>query len=150
LAGLVALNRFVDWGDTAALARAEASWAPLSPRGAPDPVFTGAAPDSLRLYRGLAGMQLSYAASLRGHHLKATALALAARRQLEGLAFPEARAAAQLYDYYRARLLGRLPLVRDATFDTATFLDAARRSPDLREVLLGSLFWIHLDHARTE
>lgn len=148
LEGLVAMNRFVDWGDTTALARAEAAWEPLSPRGAPAPAFAATAPDSLRLYRGLAGMQLSYAAALRGHRVKAAALALAARRQLDELPFPEARAAVQLYDYYRARLLERLPLAREASFDTTAFLDAAHRSPDLRDVLLTSLFWIHLDQGR--
>src|SRR3954471_12362442 len=36
-AGTVCLNRFLDWGDTTALRRAERYWEILSPRGDPSP-----------------------------------------------------------------------------------------------------------------
>lgn len=158
-AGLAAMNRFLDVGDTAALRRAETWWMPLSPRGAPPPAFDGVPPATVSLYRGLAGLQLSYAASMRGHTVRSTALALAARTQLEGAAHapeagrpavlpPEARASLMLFDYYRSRLLEKIPFVGEATFDARAFARAADASPALRDMLLASLFWIHVDHGR--
>lgn len=156
--GLSALNRFLDLGDTVALRRAEDAWDSLSPRGAPLPAFRIVDPGTLKLYRGLAGMQLSYAASLRGQRLRSTALALAARGLLEELAReakaagrgapPEARATLMLYEYYRGRLLEKVPFVGEAVFDAKAFTRAADASPALRDVLLGSLFWIHVDNGR--
>ena len=145
-AGIVCLNRFLDWGDTAALTRAEAHWELLARESG-----TGAAASSTaraRLYRGLAGVQLSYTASLRGQNLRAARLALAAERQLRPLPAPEAKAARMLYDYYRGRLLDRLPFVGAAPLDAAAFAALARESSVLREMFLVSLFWIHVDQGR--
>ncbi len=158
-AGLAAMNRFLDVGDTAALRRAETWWAPLSPRGAAPAAFPATPPATLSLYRGLAGLQLSYAASIRGHTVRSTSLALAARAQLEATArapeagrpavLPsEARASLMLFDYYRSRLLEKIPFVGDATFDGEAFARAADASPALRDMLLASLFWIHVDQGR--
>jgi tetratricopeptide (TPR) repeat protein len=149
-AGIACLNRFLDWGDTAALRRAEAHWEALSPRGDPPRHLRGTDPDRLRLYRGLAGMQLSYTASLRGQRVRPATLALAAERQLRPLEAeaPEARAAMMLFDYYRGRLLERLPFFGTADFDVPGFTAAANESPPLREMFLSSLFWIHFDQKR--
>ncbi len=158
-AGIATMNRFLDIGDTAALRRAEAWWEPLTPRGAPPPFWRETDPETLSLYRGLAGLQLSFAASLRGQTVRSTSLALAARRQLEASARapaagkpavlpPEARASLMLFDYYRGRLLEKIPFVGEATFDVRTFARAAEDSPAFRDMLLASLFWIHVDHGR--
>lgn len=147
-AGIAAMNRFLDLGDTAALRRAEESWEELSPRGAPSPRLRGEDPERLRLYRGLAGFQLSYAATLRGHPLRAAALAFAARDRLTSPfrhPAPEARAALMLYEYYRGRFLERLPFVPGPEFPVASFREAAEAAPASRETLLFSLFWVHVD-----
>ncbi len=150
-AGIAAMNRFLDWGDTAALGRAEARWEELSPRGAPSPRLSGEDPERLRLYRGLAGFQLSYVASLRGQGLRAAALAFVARDRLLSPSrhpAPEARAALMLYDYYKGRFLERLPFVPSPDFPVEEFLEAAEAAPASRETLLFSLFWIHVDAGR--
>lgn len=149
--GVAAMNRFLDWGDTAALRRAERRFEELSPRGDPSPRLRGHDPERVRLYRGLAGFQLSYLASLRGQTFRAATLALAARDRLlspSALADPEARANLMLYDYYRGRLLERLPFVGPPEFPVAAFAKAADAAPAAREMLLFSLFWIHVDAKR--
>jgi predicted Zn-dependent protease len=147
-AGLVCMNRFLDVGDTVALRRAEAYWEPLSPRGDPAPVFRKTDPEVLKLYRGLTGLQLSYAASLRGQRVRSTALALAARSRLEGHPAPEARASLQLIAYYQDRLFEKLPFVDKTEFDEKAFRRAAEGTPALRDMLKASLFWIHIDEGR--
>jgi hypothetical protein len=145
------MNRFLDWGDTAALRRAERRFEELSPRGDASPRLRGEDAARVRLYRGLAGFQLSYVASLRGHSFRAATLALAARDRLlspSPLPDPEARASLMLYDYYRGRLLERLPFVDAPEFPVAAFRKAADASPGAREMLLFSLFWVHVDVKR--
>jgi hypothetical protein len=144
--GIACMNRFLDWGDTTALRRAEAHWEVLSPRGEPPPNSRDIDPERLRLYRGLAGFQLSYAASLRGQNFRAAAFAFSARRQLQGLQSPEARATLMLYAYSRGRILEHLPFVQAPDFDVAAFVRAAEASASLREMFRASLFWIHIDH----
>jgi hypothetical protein len=159
-AGLACVTRFLDVGDTLALRRAETYWEALSPRGAPSPAFRHVDERTLKLYRGLTGVQLSYAASLRGQHIRATAYALAARKLLEetgetgqnktnsqGLP-PEAKASLMLFDYYRGRFFDKIPFVGATDFDTDAFERAAEATPTFRNMLLGSLFWIHLDQSR--
>jgi hypothetical protein len=149
--GVAALNRFLDWGDTAALRRAERRFEKLSPRGEPSPALRAEDPERLRLYRGLAGFQLSYLASLRGQTFRAASLALSARERLLSpapLKAPEARASLMLYDYYRGRLLEHLPFVGPPDFPVAAFAKAADAAPAMREMLLFSLFWIHMDARR--
>src|SRR5690606_4163078 len=122
------MNRFLDLGDTTALRRAERRWERLSPRGDAAPEFQGEDPRRLRLYRGLAGFQLSYLATLRGQSLRAATLALAARDRLLSpvpLDAPEARATLMLYDYYRGRILERLPFVGGPELPVAAFVKAA-------------------------
>jgi tetratricopeptide (TPR) repeat protein len=147
-AGLACMNRFLDWGDTVALRRAEGYWEKLSPRGEPSKLFEKTDARTLKLYRGLAGVQLSYAASLRGQRLRSAGLALAARDRLDALSDPEARATLHLFDYYRGRFLEKLPFVEEPAFDLEAFTDAVRSAPALREMFQGSLFWIHMDHRR--
>ena len=146
-AGTICLNRFLDWGDTVALARAERYLEKLAPSDGPAPAFPGADPAEVRLYRGLAGIQQSYIASLRGQRLRPASLALTARRQLLPLGAPEARATLILYDYYRGQILGKLPFVDAAEFPFAEFQRAADASPTLRDMFLSSLFWILVDKA---
>jgi len=147
-AGLAAMNRFLDLGDTMALRRAERHWEALSPRAAPNPVFKKTETRTLTLYRGLSGMQLSYSASLRGERLLSTRMALAARSELERVGtLPEARLALMLFDYYRGRLLQKIPFVGEAALDTRAFEAGATEVPLLRDMFLGSLFWIHVDNA---
>jgi tetratricopeptide (TPR) repeat protein len=147
-AGTICLNRFLDWGDTAALARAETWWASLSPLGEPGSAFKGAEPAELALYRGLTGFQLSFVAALRGQRLRQTAQALAARQQLNALERPEARASLLLYAHYRGKILGKLPFVGEVEFPVAEFRKAADASPALRDMFLSSLFWILLDRGK--
>jgi tetratricopeptide (TPR) repeat protein len=147
-AGLACMNRFLDWGDTAALRRAESWWERLSPHGDAPSGFSGATQGQLRLYRGLVGFQLSYAASLRGQRFRSAGLAFAAQRQLQDLEAPEARASRMLYDYYSGRILESLPFVGKTEFNVPAFTAALEASPYLREMFLGSLFWIHMDHRR--
>jgi predicted Zn-dependent protease len=148
-AGLAAMNRFLDLGDTNALRRAERYWEALSPRGDPSPLFKKTDARTLTLYRGLAGMQLSYSASLRGERLLSTRIALAARSKLEeAQTLPEARLALMLFDYYRGRLLQKIPFVTEASFDAQVFENRTIEVPLLRDMFLGSLFWIHVDNGR--
>jgi tetratricopeptide (TPR) repeat protein len=147
-AGLACMNRFLDWGDTVALRRAEGYWEKLSPRGEPSKLFEKTSARELRLYRGLAGVQLSYAASLRGQRIRSAGLALAARDRLDDLPDSEARATLLLFDYYRGRFLEKLPFVDEPDFDLEAFSEAIRGAPALREMFQGSLFWIHMDHRR--
>lgn len=149
-AGMVCLNRFLDLGDTAALARAEAYWNPLAPAGEPPGRFAAAAPESLRLYRGLAGFQLAHVAALRGARLRPAMLALSARRRLDNLETPEARASLMLYDYWRDQILAKIPFVRADAFPLEDFQAAANASPRLENAFLFALFWIHLDAERPE
>jgi hypothetical protein len=145
------MNSVLDGGDTAALRRAERRWETLSPRGDASPKLRDEAPERLRLYRGLAGFQLSYLASLRGQSFRALTLAFAGRYRLltpAPLKAPEARATLMLYDYYRGRILDRLPLVGPPEFPVAAFLKAADAAPASREMLLFSLFWIHVEAQR--
>jgi hypothetical protein len=159
-AGLAVMNRFVDLGDTNALRRAEAYWEPLTPKGAPHPHFKKTNTDLLNLYRGLTGMQLSYAASLRGQQFRSTTMALASRPLLKSLVseseapgerrskYPEAQASLQLFEYYRERLLSKLPLIDNTEFDVKSYRLAAEGSPPLRDMFLASLFWIHIDQGQ--
>jgi hypothetical protein len=147
-AGTICLNRFLDWGDTAALTRAERYWEKLSPRGSVSPAFKAADPAEVRLYRGLAGFQQSYAASLRGQRLRPATLALAARQQLAPLERPEARASLMIYDYYRDRLVGKLPFIDADAFPVSDFTREAEASAGLRDMFLFSLFWIHVENGR--
>jgi hypothetical protein len=149
-AGTICLNRFLDWGDTTALRRAERYWDKITPRGDPSPAYKGADPGELRLYRGLAGFQQGYIASLRGQRLRPATLALAARQQLLPLNRPEARASLMLYDYYRGDLLGKLPFVDAPEFPVTGFRQAADASGALRDMFLTSLFWILVDTDRSD
>ena len=88
-------------------------------------------------------------ASLRREHLRPATLAFAARRQLLPLEAPEARATLILYDYYRGRLLGKLPFMGAAEFPLAEFGRAADASPTLRDMFLSSLFWVLLENRET-
>jgi hypothetical protein len=146
-AGLVCLNRFLDLGDTTALRRAEAHWDRIPPQGDPPSAFRNADPGQVALYRGLAGIQLSYLASLQGQRVRPATLALAARRHLLGRPEPEAKATLMLYDHYRDQVLGKLPFVGSREFAAAEFRKLADASP-LREMFLSSLFWIHVDRKR--
>lgn len=150
--GLVRLNRFMDWGDTAALRRAEASWETLvSSRDPEASVPTdGTDPHGPALWRALGLVQLSHAAAVRGETLRAARLALSAERRLRAVDRPEARAALMLLDYYRGRLLERLPLLGPPTFDERTFARRIGATPVLRDLFLGPLFWIHVDRDRHE
>lgn len=146
--GLACMNRFLDWGDTVSLRRAESHWEKLNPKGDPSKLYDKVEARELRLYRGLAGVQLSYAASLRGQRIRSAALALAARDQLEDLSAAEAKATLMLFEYYRGRILEKLPFVDEPDFDLTAFNEAVKASPALREMFQGSLFWIHMDHRR--
>src|SRR6185369_4462768 len=73
--GLILCNRFSDLGDTAALARAASLWESLV---AADTVKSDS---QAALYVGLAELQLSYLASLRGHTLRAATLGRKANRR---------------------------------------------------------------------
>jgi tetratricopeptide (TPR) repeat protein len=148
-AGTICLNRFLDGGDTAALARAERYLEKLSPNGGPSTAPSEELKAELRLYRGLAGFQQSYIASLRGQRVRPAALAHAARKQLLPLGAPEARATLILYDYYRSQILGKLPLFEATELPLAEFQRTADASP-LRDLFLSSLFWIHVDKGRIE
>lgn len=147
-AGLACMNRFLDWGDTVALRRAEGYWENLSPRGEASKAYRKTDPGDLQLYRGLAGVQLSYAATLRGQRLRAASLALASNSLLADLKAPEARATRMLYEYYRGRILENLPFVSEAELGVPGFRAAVAEAPALREMFQGSLFWIHMDGAR--
>jgi hypothetical protein len=148
-AGVVCLNRFLDWGDTTALRRAEEYWEKIPPQGHPHEAFRRADPGELALYRGLAGIQLSYVASLKGQRLRPATLAFAARRHLLERPEPEAKASLMLFEYYRSQLLGKLPFVEDREFPVKDFRRLAEDSP-LRGLFLTSLFWIHLERGQLE
>src|SRR5690606_19084132 len=51
-------------------------------------------------------------------------------------------------EYYRGRVLERLPFVPPADLPLAAFEAAAEAAPGLRETFLSALFWIHVDHRR--
>ena len=152
--GLSCLNRFKDLGDTAALRHAEIFWNRLSPRNASSERFREDSV-SLRLYRGMAALQLSYIASLRGFTLRSASLALTARGQLlpvTGQA--EADAGLALFDYYREHALEKirfLPFVNPNTnVPLKQLKSAANQSRYLRDGLLVSAFWIHVDRKETD
>ena len=147
--GLSCLTRFQDLGDTAALRRAEIFWDRLSPHHASSEHFKE---DSiqLRLVRGMAALQLSYISSLRGSSLRSASLALTARGQLIPVAGQaEADAGLALFDYYRERALEKirfLPFVNpNAEVPLRQLKTAANHSRYLRDGLLVSAFWIHID-----
>jgi len=105
---------------------------------------------SLRLYRGLGTLQLSYIASLRGAAFRSASLALTARNQfLPVTGRAESDAGLALFDYYRENALEKirfLPFVNPNTNPPLKQLKAAaNQSRYLRDGLLVSAFWIHVD-----
>lgn len=147
--GLGCLNRFKDLGDTAALRRAEMFWNRLLPRNASSEHFKEDSV-SLKLYRGMGSLQLSYIASLRGATLRSASLALTARGQfLPVTGRAESDAGLALFDYYREHTLEKirfLPFVNpDTKIPLIQLKAAANQSRYLRDGLLVSAFWIHVD-----
>ncbi len=149
-AGLVCLNRFLDEGDTSALSRAEGYWASLTRPEEPSNGSLGADLLEARLYRGLAGLQLAHVSALRGARLRSASQAYSARRQLAALEAPEARMSLMLYDYWRDRILEKLPLVRAAEFPLEEFSEMADASRHMETPFRFALFWIHLDAGRPD
>lgn len=150
--GLALAGRFNDLGDTAALAAAEAEWERID-RAGDEPASPLAADPRYGLYRGLAELQASYVASLRGGRLKAARLGRRAAKRLE--AYPhvaEAEAALALYDYYKAELLKGIdwiPFVKADRAGPLRRLEAAvPRTRYLHATLLASLLWIYYDAGR--
>lgn len=150
--GLVWAGRCYDLGDTAALTSAETEWERLDRAGDErDSPLSGK--PNYGLYRGLAELQLSYVAGMRGARLKAARLGRRAAKRLE--AYPEiaeAAAALALYDYYKAELLRGIdwiPFVRADRAGPLRKLEAAvPRSRYLQATLLASLLWIYYDTGR--
>ena len=147
--GLCLFNRFNDLGDTAALTQAARLWEGLDrdPGKNPPPVSSQG---NLPLYRGLATLQLSYVAKIRGHSLAAARLGRRAAGQLRPHSGDaEAEAALALYDYYKAGLLKGmdwLPFIRSDSEGSLRRLEKAiPRSRYLSEVLQTSLVWIYYD-----
>ncbi len=146
--GLVAMNRFADLGDTSALHKAEKHWESLIP-GKGKPSFRG---DSLQLhlYSGLAGLQISYAHTLRGSSIKAATVAWKARGELLPLSeFAEANAALALFEYYRTRFMEHLNflpfLSSNASLPLQRLEQSTRESRYLKDLLQSSIFWIRFD-----
>ncbi len=147
--GLACLNRFQDLGDTAALRRTETLWNRLSSHSNPPERFREDS-TQLRLIRGMAALQLSYVASIRGSTLRAASMAWTARDQFLHLAgWAEADAGLALFDYYREHALEKirfLPFVNPNTDGPLRQLQAsANQSRYLHDGLLVSVFWIHVD-----
>jgi hypothetical protein len=150
--GLAWAGRCNDLGDTAALTAAEAEWERLARAGDERGSPLAKAPH-YGLYRGLAELQLSYVAGLRGGRIKAARLGRRAAKRLE--AYPdiaEAASALALYDYYKAELLQGidwLPFVRaDRSGPLRRLEAAAPGSRYLHATLLASLLWIYYDTGR--
>jgi len=150
--GVVCLNRFQDWGDTASLRRAQEFWERLSTEKRPAEKFQG---DSVQLhvYRGLALMQLSYIAALRGSELRSGSLALKGQSELSSTSIwekggiAEADAGLALFDYYRKQVLASLPFVHPNTQVPLHNLEiAAGDSRYLGDVFHFSAFWMFVDH----
>jgi hypothetical protein len=150
--GLALAARCNDLGDTAALTAAEAEWERLD-RAGDERASPLAADPHYGLYRGLAELQLSYVASLRGSRVMAARLGRRAAKRLEGQrGFAESEAALALYDYYKAELLKGmewLPFVKADRAGPLRRLEAAvPRSRYLHATLLASLLWIYYDTGR--
>ncbi len=150
-AGLACVSRFQDLGDTAALRRGENFWNKLveSPRS-----FHGDSAQVL-LYRGLAALQLSYVASIRGSTFRAASMAWTARGLLLPIAGrPEADAGLALFDYYREHVLEKirfLPFVNpNADLPFQRLEAAVNNSRYLHDGLRVSVFWIHVDRKETD
>ncbi len=141
--GLVLMNRFQDLGDTAALRRAESIWGNLSAQSAHYSEDSAQA----RVYRGLATLQESYIAAIRGSQMRSGSLALTARGQLSPLSgIAEADAALALFDYYRQQVLKTIPFVHPDTRIPLQRLEAAADSSRyLRDMFRISAFWMLVD-----
>ena len=152
--GLICLNRFQDLGDTASLRRGEQLWEELSPR---DPSSKCFKEDSLQLhaYQGLAEMQLSYLAALRGSRMRSASLALSAHGKLRSVSgVAEADAGLALFEYYRERVLQKIDFLPFVNPDPDAALHrletAAKASLHLHDILRVSVFWIRLDRGEMD
>jgi tetratricopeptide (TPR) repeat protein len=146
--GLILFNRFNDLGDTAALSQSAALWEDIVKREGAD---SGDA--NLPLYVGLSELQLSYAASLSGHPLRAANLGRKANNKLKPLrGFAEADAALALYDYYKAALMKGVSWLPFVEADVAGPLHrlelAVPQSRYMCKVLQTSLLWLYYDGGR--
>lgn len=151
--GLAAATRCNDLGDTAALTAAEAEWERIERAGDESGSALAKSPN-YGIYRGLAELQLSYVASMRGGgRIKAARLGRRAAKHLESYAgIAEAEAALALYDYYKAELLKGIdwfPFVKADREGPLRRLEAAvPRSRYLHATLSASLLWIYYDSGR--
>lgn len=151
--GLACMTRFQDLGDTSALRRAENFWMRLINNDPPQTFHADSA--QLQLYRGLASLQLSYLASLRGSNLRAASLALSGRSLfLASHDWAEAEAGLALFDYYREHALEKIRFIPFFHPDSDPPLQhleaAAEKSRYLRDGLRVSVFWIHVDRNETD
>lgn len=151
--GLVGINRFNDLGDTAALTAAEIRWDRLDRAG--DSASSPMRRDpNYPLYRGLAQLQSSYVANLRGGRIRSALLGRKAVKTLGPLhRFAEAKAALALYDYYKAEIMEGvdwIPFVSKADRERPLRIlaEAIPRSRYLNVVLHTSLIWIYYDLGR--
>jgi hypothetical protein len=151
--GLVGINRFNDLGDTAALTSAEILWDRLDRAGDSAASVMRRDPN-FPLYRGLAQLQSSYVANLRGGRIRSALLGRKAVKTLSPLQqFAEAKAALALYDYYKAEILEGvdwIPFVSKADREKPlhALAEAIPRSRYLSVVLHTSLIWIYYDLGR--
>jgi hypothetical protein len=151
--GLVGINRFNDLGDTAALSAAENLWDRLDRAGDSASSILRRDPN-YPLYRGLAQLQSSYVANLRGGRIRSALLGRKAVKTLAPLRrFAEAEAALALYDYYKAEIIEGvdwIPFVSKADRERPLRMltDAIPRSRYLNVVLHTSLIWIYYDLGR--
>lgn len=151
--GLVGINRFNDLGDTAALNSAEALWDRLDRAGDSASSILRRDPN-FPLYRGLAQLQSSYVANLRGARIRSALLGRKAVKTLAPLRrFAEAEAALALYDYYKAEIVEGvdwIPFVSKADREgpLAALAKAVPRSRYLNVILHTSLIWIYYDLGR--
>ncbi len=146
--GLVAVNRYNDLGDTAALYRSRKIWEALIEsldQKNPSPHEV--------LYSALTNFQLSYVYGVLGEKLHAARVG----RQAAILAGQvsdqvEAQAALALYQYYKAGMFHALAWMPFVTADQKGPLrDLAAAIPQsryLKEVLQTSLLWLYYDAAR--
>lgn len=146
--GLLHMTRFGDLGDTASLRKAEDIFNKLAD-GKSTPT------DSLLHkkygpFRGLAFLQLSYIASLRGQTFRT---ALAARKGQQILEkFPEiteVKAALLTLAYYKSALLSRfnwLPLVHtESSVPREKLANLNLEQSPLQEFFMGGLLWMYYD-----
>lgn len=152
--GIVAMNRFNDLGDTAALFEAERQWKKFVQ--AQDSLHTSK-PFSLSnndaMYLGLTELQLSYIANIKAQKFQSTRLALKAVERLK--LFPhlaEATAAIALYEYYKADLFSGISWVPFVKSDPNSALSQLEKSiPQSRylsTVFETSLLWLYYDKGR--